>query len=319
MANSSDSSDSKQQQERPIRKRKTKRSIQSLDASKGAIGKRRTSSRLNPSAATTASIQTSRSRHNSSASSAAVIQPFRHPLAASTPSEALIRSVRPVAMEKDNFFSRQVPYNTNDPKIIEGQERTLELLRANHLLNAYTFDVCIVNPDPVQRARIFDQIFYVQPPGGPSAASLATIHLDPPVIMAKKNIFSKQLPYNTDDKMVKAQQESTLELLRLNGALNQHTFDVCIANPDPVARAEIFNQIYGRGPQLRNLDDIDVSSLEDPPAPTIRDPRYYLTKPSTEMRAAEAAVLQYVELQFPVISFIISCGLCKFVQFWRNF
>lgn len=246
-------------------------------SSKSVIKKRRPSSCLNLSTATTALMQSSRSS-----------------------AELIDQLDLPFVMEKDNVFSRQLPYNTNRPGLHEAQKTTLELLRANRILNAYSFDVCIANFDRVKSAEVLDQIFWEQD-GHPLTAPAEPIDWVPPVILDEDNMFSRRLPYKTNDPGVISHQKRTLELLRLRGALNEHTFDVCIVNPNVDAVNAVFDRIYFSGPRLRDLDDVDVSAVKVPPPSYSPDPRFCKPKPSAEMLAAEASVLEKEELKFPVI------------------
>lgn len=114
--------------------------------------------------------------------------------------------------------------------------------------------------------------------------------------------FFKMVPHKTKNPSKIMQQESALELLRLNGALNQNTFDICIAKPDPVANGQMFRKMFNAENDVHDLDDIDVSHIVVP-MPSPFNPRYYRPnygKENPQMLAAEAAVLQNDSLKFPV-------------------
>lgn len=121
--------------------------------------------------------------------------------------------------DDDEFieFRRRIPYNTNDPELIEQQHILLDFLVTNKICTEENFKIFIADPEnhKEEAQRIVDQLVVIVNDNSSS--------FDP-------DIFRQRLPYNTTDPTEIEQQRSFLEFLIENDMCNEENFDIFIAD-----------------------------------------------------------------------------------------
>ncbi|XP_013115922.2 N-acetyltransferase eco [Stomoxys calcitrans] len=109
-------------------------------------------------------------------------------------------------------FIKRLPYNTNDPEIIERQQLLLDFLITNNICTEDNFTIFIADPDnhKEEAERIIDDLVMV--------------------VTGQQQDFRHKIPYNTIDLQVIAQQEAFLDFLEENSLCTEENFDIFIAN-----------------------------------------------------------------------------------------
>ncbi|KAI8117306.1 N-acetyltransferase eco [Lucilia cuprina] len=112
-----------------------------------------------------------------------------------------------------NDFRKRLPYNTNDPEIIERQHLLLDFLITNNICTEENFNIFIADPDnhKAEAERIIDELVIV-----------VTDH--------QNTDFRQRIPYNTTDPELIEQQHSFLDFLLENNICTEENFDIFIAN-----------------------------------------------------------------------------------------
>uniref|UniRef100_A0A1A9WS80 N-acetyltransferase domain-containing protein n=1 Tax=Glossina brevipalpis TaxID=37001 RepID=A0A1A9WS80_9MUSC len=112
-------------------------------------------------------------------------------------------------------FRNRLPFNTNDPEIIERQHLLLDFLITNNICNEENFLIFIADPDnhKEEAERIVDELV---------------------TIVNEQQIeeFRQRIPYNTSDPLVAEQQQRFLEFLIANNICTEDNFDIFIRNYD---------------------------------------------------------------------------------------
>ncbi|XP_055855687.1 N-acetyltransferase eco [Episyrphus balteatus] len=116
--------------------------------------------------------------------------------------------------EDDEFyeFRRRLPYNTNNPELIEQQHILLDFLITNKICTEENFTIFIADPENNKEAaqRIVDQLVVV--------------------VNDSPDNYRQRLPYNTTDPAEIEQQRSFLEFLIENNLCNEENFEIFIAD-----------------------------------------------------------------------------------------
>lgn len=124
-----------------------------------------------------------------------------------------LRMTETEAEDDDEYreFRRRIPYNTNNPELIEQQHILLDFLVQNKICTEENFTIFIADPDnhKAEAQRIVDQLV---------------------VVVNDPESFRQRLPYNTTDPAEIEQQKSFLDFLIENNMCNEENFEIFIAD-----------------------------------------------------------------------------------------
>ncbi|XP_055905239.1 N-acetyltransferase eco [Eupeodes corollae] len=112
-------------------------------------------------------------------------------------------------------FRRRLPYNTNNPELIERQHILLDFMETNKICTEENFKIFIADPEnhKEEAQKILDHIVVIVNGTQPNPDS-----------------FRERLPYNTSDPAEIEQQKSFLEFLIENDMCNEENFEIFISD-----------------------------------------------------------------------------------------
>ncbi|XP_036325504.1 N-acetyltransferase eco isoform X1 [Rhagoletis pomonella] len=143
-------------------------------------------------------------------------------------------------------FRKRLPYNTNDPSVVEQQHLLLDFLINNNMCTEENFTIFIADPDnhKEEAARIVDQVF---------------------VLVNEQDYYRQRIPYNTSDSEIEMQQHRMLDFLIENNMCTEENFDIFIANYNLRHKEadEIMATIRNQGNGISSRSDLKIVLCDD--------------------------------------------------------